>query len=442
MGSVEIDVNELREENLDNYKNNIDTETPVFYVDNVPFKSANLRKQLFEPHKHKTKIRGAVVENLSPDERNRMELMTEFNQIVYDRRKAYGRDFFEEDTPRKAYKDVPNQNVRDYRFEETDNDLTGLFVNDEEAVLVMRGLLPFHDKKDLKQALPMTSNMLFETESAYYFGSRFRDDKRMLTEEYIKVKKKYPDKKIVVSGHSRGSMGSIYLGRKYNLEFHAFSPVGNRADFVDSIPSEKGHLYYHHNDPVSAWFHRQQGKTVEQHFTAFNNKLYPHSVNDFKDENTKIVKHDKLNPREIDEFEKELMLDMQTKNEDVIKADEYVDSDLGEFSRIDYNPDEDPKKQNTIALNGDNPLERKIFNEYIPSVFNDLNLKRAKPFEPMNFDYLDEDGDNKISFEEFKKHFKKRGYDDVTLKKMFNEYDIDNNNNLSRSEFNILINNL
>ena len=52
----EIDVNELREENLDNYKNNIDTETPVFYVDNVPFKSANLRKQLFEPHKHKTKI--------------------------------------------------------------------------------------------------------------------------------------------------------------------------------------------------------------------------------------------------------------------------------------------------------------------------------------------------------------------------------------------------
>jgi len=439
IGLTEEIVNELKQEYLENCEKGVNTDVSVFYIDSVPFKSDNLKSKVLAPKKD---LRGSLSENLPPDDRERMELMAKTVDIVYDRRKAYGRDFFSQTINRKAYRDVPNQDVGDYLFENTENDLTGLFVNRDkkETILAVRGLLPNLDKKDLFQFPSMIKSTFFEKEKADAFGKQFREDKKMIDEQYRQAKIKYPDHKIVVSGHSRGARGTIYLGRKHNLEFHAFSPAVNKGEFVDSVPIESGNLYYHHNDPVSIHFHKQKGRTIEQHHESFNNRFYPHSTKDFYDRNTKVVKHPKLSKRIIDEFEQELLLDMATKEEDVITAEEYVLSDLGifdGFKRRDYSSDKDPRKENTNALNGDDPIERKIFNEYIPSVYNDLSIRPAKPFKPnITFDDADTDRSGKISYKEFENFFIKRGLTKERIKEIFDNVDVDRNNSIDRNEFN------
>ena len=95
----------------------------------------------------------------------------------------------------------------------------------------------------------------------------------------------------------------------------------------------------------------------------------------------------------------------------------------------------DTKKKNTIALNKDVPSERTIFNEYIPSVFTDINIKPAKKFKPMTFEEVDSDKNDKISLKELNDYLSKRGYDEQTIKNLFETYDTDNNGNISRTEF-------
>ncbi len=452
IGLTEDMINELRDENVDNYIKGVDDEVPVFYVEGQAFKSPLLKSRYFDKD-----LRGSITENLSPDERERMELMAKTVDIIYDRRKAYGRDFFNPTIDRKAYRDVPNQDVGEYKFEDTENDLTGLFVNGDkkETILAVRGLLPNLDKKDLFQFPSMIKSTFFEKEDEFEFGTQFNEDKKMIDEEYRQAKIKYPNHKIIAAGHSRGSRAVIYLGRKHNLEFHAFSPAVNRGEF-QSVPIEKGNIYYHHSDPVSIHYHKIKGNTVEQHHESFNNRLYPHSTKDFYDEKTKLFKHSKITQRELDEFEKELLLDMNTQNEDVITAEEYVLSDLGIFDdeglssppnpparvgrfsrRRDYSSDKDPRKENTNALNGDDIIERKIFNEYIPSVYNDLSIRPAKPFNPnITFDEVDGDKSNSISYKEFENFFIKRGLTKERIKEIFDSVDVDRNNSIDRNEFN------
>jgi len=434
IGLTEDMINELREENVDNYIKGVDDEVPVFYVEGQAFKSPLLKSRYFDKD-----LRGSITENLSPEERDKMELMAKSIDIVYDRRKAYGRDFFNPTIDRKAYKNIPNQDVGDYLFEDTENDLTGLFVNRDkkETILAIRGILPDIDRKDLFQFPSMIKSTFFEKEDESEFGSQFNEDKKMIDEEYRQARIKYPDHKIVVTGHSRGARGTIYLGRKHNLEFHAFSPAVNRGEF-ESVPIEKGNLYYHHSDPVSIHYHKIKGNTIEQHHESFNNRLYPHSTKDFYDEKTKLFKHSKITQRELDEFEKELLLDMNTQNEDVISGEEYVDSDLGifdDFSRKDYDANIDIKKQNTISLNKQNPTSN-LFFEYTPSVFNDLNLKADTPFNPIiSFEEIDGDKNENISYKEFENFFIKQGLTKERIRKIFNSVDADKNNNINRIEF-------
>lgn len=328
LGLSEDIINELREESKSNFEEGINKEVPVYYIEGQPFKSPLLKSRYLDKD-----LRGSLTENLSPDERDRMELMAKSIDIVYDRRKEYGKDFFTPTIDRKAYKDIPNQDIGDYIFENTDNDLTGLFVNSDkkETILAVRGILPNLDRKDLFQFPSMIKSTFFETEDEMEFGKQFNEDKKMIEEEYRKARVKYPDHRIIAAGHSRGSRGVIFLGRKYDLEFHAFSPAVNRAERIFSAPVAGGNLYYHHSDPVSIHYHKIKGNTIEQHHESFNNRIYPHSTKDFFNQGTKLFKHPKKTQRELDEFEKELLLDMQTKPEDVITAEEFVLSDLGVF---------------------------------------------------------------------------------------------------------------
>ena len=454
-------IDELRDEKKDNYNKGINTdENEVIFVDGVYLKSDNLRKQLFTGAENRKYLREVQLDEMTDEERNRMNLMAKMVEVVYDRRRKYGMDFFNENENRRAYKDIDNQDIGNYTFEDTGNDLTGRFVNNDnnEVVLAFRGLSPNIDRKDLKQFGSMIRSTIFENERAEGFGSQYKLDKQLFNEEYRKAKQLYPKHKLITTGHSRGSRGAIHLGRKHNLEFHAFSPVGNRGDFIDSVPVEQGHLYYNNRDPTSIFIKSQRGRTIEQHHSGFNTKLNPHSLTDFYD-GTKILKHKKLDKKEIDEFEAELLLDI--KSGEPISPEDWVDSDLGIFDYATLRskdlvivPSKEvaviPRKDVMILpmrniytgeimnLNMGQEEDVKFenaFNKYTPSVFNDLNLKAPKPFEPDYFEEIDRDKNNEIDYRELFNYLNSKGYSKQDIDELFSTFDINNDGKISRREF-------
>lgn len=487
IGLNEEIINKLREENLDNYEKGINTDVPVFYIDGAPFKNSNLKSNVFSSDGRGLRTR-KIQENMNDEEEQRMQLMAKMVDVVYDRRKKYDRpismsslrgsgteteEFNLALEKRQLYRDIENQDIGDYKLLDTGNDLTAVFVNPnkKESILAIRGLQPFEDYKDSFQLGEMIVYTFTEGENAESMGMEYKNDRDIVRETFNSAKEKNPDHNMVVTGHSRGGKLTLHLGREKNIEYHAFSPAGNRGDFIDSTPQRGGRLYYHTNDPVSLFHHKGKGITEEQHFEMFNSRIYTHDLSDFyNNKQSSFYKHP-VKP-EQEQIEQEILIDMELKPDDIPTAEEYVLSDLGVFddfesnrvgrelvlrpttelvalsfrkkkekdlSRKDYNPLTDPKQKNTIGIIRDIPTERKIFNEYIPSVYNDLELKPPKPFKPINFNILDSDKNNKISFDEFKKYFTKLNYDEDIIKDLFNTYDIDGDKNIDREEFDKLI---
>jgi hypothetical protein len=264
-------------------------------------------------------------------------------------------------------------------------------------------------------------------------GFEYKNDRRILEQTYRTAKNKNPDHKLVVTGHSRGGKLALYLGRDNDIEYHAFSPAGNRADFIDSVPRDGGRLYYHTNDPVSLFHHRGKGKTEEQHYEMFNSRLNTHDLKDFyMSKSSQFFKHPKRASQQ--RMEEDILLDMKLKDDEIPTGEEIVDSDLGRFDF--YFDSQDPKKiKRTSALNKDAPSERTIFNEYTPSVFTDLNLRPVKKFEPITFEEIDSDKNQKISKKELSNYLLNRGYDENTIRVLFETYDTDADGNITRAEF-------
>jgi len=452
---VDIDIDALREENLKNVQVGIDGDTHQYFVNSIPYKSMELKDKLFNskfsiPQGLRTRV---IQENMNDEEKERMKLMAKMVDTVYARRREYDRPISmaslrgaSEETEqfntklenRQLYYDTDNQNIGDYILQDTGNDLTALFVNKnkKESVLAIRGLMPFEDYKDSFQLGEMIAYTFSETENAENMGMEYKNDRDIVRRSYNSAKERNPDHKIVITGHSRGGRAALSVGRENNIEYHAFSPAGNRADFIDSTPQRGGRLYYHTNDPVSLFHHKGKGKTEEQHFEMFNSRTYTHDLRDFyKNKQSSFYKHP-VKP-EQEQIEEEILIDMNLKNEYVPTAEEMVLSDMGIFEPLPpiYFDSLDSKKQNTNALTRQDPTETLIFNEYIPSVFNDINIKPAKPFDPITFDDVDDDGNNKITFEELKSYLLQRNYDETTIKNLYETYDTDNDGSLSRAEF-------
>ena len=215
-------------------------------------------------------------DNMNDEEKKEMSKFAKMVDVVYDRRKAGGTNFLDfRPGFRKQDVNILNQDVEGYTFERTGNDLTGAFVNDEkkEIVIAMRGLMPLQDRNDLLQFPEMSVSSALEEQRGDAFGSTFRADRKMLEKVYLDAKKLYPDYNIITTGHSRGGRGATYLGRKYDLEFHAFSPATNRGDLIDTNPTEKGNHYYHFKDPVSRHMANKRMNSIEQHHVSYNNRF-------------------------------------------------------------------------------------------------------------------------------------------------------------------------
>ena len=539
MGDQEIDIDALREEHIKNVKAGIDDSVHIFYTNGVPSTSGNMRG--FTPDDRD------IVDTIEDDERSRMITMLKMVTKVYRNAEAGERpdsemnlrgntELRKQIVNRELFKDVGDKNIDGYEFQATDTDLIGLFVNEEkqEVVMGMRGLMVGTDLLDTKQFFPMIRSRFTETERSEGFGYQYRKDRELAKAVYEDTKQKYPNYKIIPAGHSRAGRLALFIGRKYNLdEYHAFAPVSNRADIIDSVPRKGGRIYYHPRDPTSSLFHSQQGKTPEQHFEVFHDGFDPHQLPNFLGK-TRIFKHPVKRDEPIDD-------DIRFPPEDVTPED-LINSDLGlefgstnldfilvnrskddvslptskptfQFSRGTSLPIEkkfepmfgsanldfvlenmgsptglltrpmpptkptanavilppkpftglvpyfglrdeipepefksspiyfdslDPEKENTNALNKDSPSERTIFNEYTPSVFTDLNLRPAKKFEPITFEQIDSDKNNKISLKELNDFLSKKGFDEATIKDLFETYDVDNNKSISRAEFNQL----
>jgi hypothetical protein len=118
----------------------------------------------------------------------------------------------------------------------SDND-SMVFENNDEIVIAMRGLQP---GKSLEDSVIGTeiyfedayqqSGSDFDTSTQKKKGISLLPNKygEILLREQSKIdelKKEYPNKKIVLSGHSRGGRKAIDLGEKNQLEYHAFQPA-------------------------------------------------------------------------------------------------------------------------------------------------------------------------------------------------------------------------
>ena len=112
-----------------------------------------------------------------------------------------------------------------------------VFENNNEIVLAMRGLQPGKSFDDVMIGTEIffedayeQSGSDFDTSTQKKTGISLLSNKygEILLREQSKIdelKKEYPNKKIVLSGHSRGGRKAIDLGEHNKLEYHAFQPA-------------------------------------------------------------------------------------------------------------------------------------------------------------------------------------------------------------------------
>jgi len=118
----------------------------------------------------------------------------------------------------------------------TDND-SMVFENNDEIVIAMRGLQVGKSFDDVVIGTEIffedayqQSGSDFDTSTQKKKGISLLPNKygEILLKEQSKIdelKKEYPNKKIILSGHSRGGRKAIDLGEKNQLEYHAFQPA-------------------------------------------------------------------------------------------------------------------------------------------------------------------------------------------------------------------------
>jgi len=406
--------------------------------------TADSAENLYGDDKEEFDIKPVTKEqdNMSEKEKNDMSKYAKMVQVVYDRRKAGGTNFLDFRSGfRKRDVNVPNQDVDGYVFERTGNDLTGAFVNDEkkEVVLAMRGLMPLNDRNDLLQFPAMSVSTALEEERGDAFGSTFRADRKMLEGIYLQAKELYPDYNIITTGHSRGGRGAIYLGRNYDLEFHAFSPATNRGDLIDTNPTEKGNHYYHYKDPVSRHMANKRLNSIEQHHVSYNNRLYSHSLVDFQKDgefydSTIFIKQPRITRTDIEEMERDAVDEILAQDiresfrQDFIEAEDLIDSDLGRFA-----DDIVPEINNNAPI-----LETGYGKVTDKGIFVNVNRRLVSKFSPniSLFETIDKNNDNSISKEELKSFYP--DLSDEEIDNLFKLYDTDNNGSLNRSEFGLL----
>ena len=138
------------------------------------------------------------------------------------------------ENPKEYKKHIPKNLVELEKYSDIDS---MVFERNNELVIAMRGLQPAISQRDrvigasifLEDAYQQ-SGFDFETATKEKKGFSFIPNKygQILIKEQEKIdelKKEYPNKKIVLAGHSRGGRKVVDLGEHNKLEYHAFAPA-------------------------------------------------------------------------------------------------------------------------------------------------------------------------------------------------------------------------
>jgi len=112
-----------------------------------------------------------------------------------------------------------------------------VFEKGNDIVVAMRGL-KFGNLRDMKIGADIIAGDILNPRGFDFQTSRGKYKEILLREQekIDKLKDEYPDKNIILAGHSRGGRKSIDLGMHNNLEFHGFNS-GDASSLRDKIYS-------------------------------------------------------------------------------------------------------------------------------------------------------------------------------------------------------------
>ena len=317
-------------------------------------------------------------------------------------------------------KDVITGNVRKYyRIPETQflgldrydtgNDLSQGFYDDNTFYFAIRGLDIKNDFRDFIQGGAMAVESL-QTDDPNDFGTIFDSDVEMLEKSLLEAVRTYPNKKFVLLGHSRGAMASLVLGRKLNIQTHAYNPASKRGEYHRDYSGHDTHninIYTTNRDIVPSHLRNTAGYSPETHINIITQNqdiMFEHGIGHFVDSNGWMSLRVRDNP--LNEF--------YTEDDDTIIVDPFIERiEYAEpvFNNRPFTP------QNTLK---DNITRDKIKNRVTPSIIGDA---------------LDTDGDMVVTYIEFVRYWTKRGYPINRIKTMFKLLDLNGDNVLDNNEY-------
>jgi len=306
---------------------------------------------------------------------------------------------------RKSYS-IPEDKFLGLERHDMGNDLSQGFSNDNTFYFAIRGLDIVNDARDFVEGIAMGVESV-QSDNPDDFGSIFDNDVKILEKSLLDAIRKYPNKKFVILGHSRGGAAALQLGRKFNLQTHSFNAASKRGEHYrdyEGYDTSNINIYTTNRDLVPSHLRNTGEYSPETHIniiTGNQDLLLEHGIGHFTSADGWLSLRVKENP-----------------------SNEY-DFDGPEFDFI----------QDTTAYI-DEPFIKEEIN-FTPNVFNDT------PFTPNNnivepkirANKLDADGDGFISFAEFKSYWKSKGLSDKRIDELFASLDKDNNKVLDPNEY-------
>ena len=317
-------------------------------------------------------------------------------------------------------KDIITGNVRKYyRIPETQflgldrydtgNDLSQGFYDDNTFYFAIRGLDVKNDFRDFIQGGAMAVESL-QTDDPNDFGTIFDADVDMLEKSLLEAVRLYPNKKFVLLGHSRGAMASLVLGRRLNIQTHAYNPASKRGEYhrdYEGYDTHNINIYTTNRDIVPSHLRNTAGYSPETHINIITQNqdiMFEHGIGHFVDANGWLSLRVRDNP--LNEF--------YTEDDDTIIVDPFIEQIQYAdpvFKQQPFTP------QNKLTNNVTND---KIKNRVTPSIIGDA---------------IDMDGDGVITYLEFLRYWTKRGYSINRIKTMFRSLDLNGDNVLDNNEY-------
>ena len=399
-------------------------------------------------------------EEMTKEQLEEMALHKDMIEVQYANRVSAGRDFFTSSSERTAIPESTLQDDRkldvgDYKFVEA-SDLYALFENEKinKRVLAIRGLRPDIDKKDLKQLPRMGAQTLLKMnlDTDLQYKKDYEE-----VEDYLLNLPNYKD--VVITGHSRGGQTGLELARKHRLKAHIFQPVTVRNieatdsrlgivgmkdssltdDSTITFTLNQRHIYTNKEDTTPSNLVNPRDTSEKQYIIDYDPSLHTTSL---VGGNADVYKQ--FSAHKLNNFHKDAVGYAASSKNDIVDFGDDMDFNDYPVNRL---TEQEAAEMGYDMTDDDYDIEEDFsIEEYVNVRNNDLIVPVSKrsllfsdiPFipntSPMQKDTLDTNGDGLVSYNEFYTYYKKKGFADIRIKKLFKSLDLNNDGVLSPNE--------